>query len=33
VAWTSLDDKLVAEVVKSHSLERKLSEVKDSLLK
>ena len=33
MAWTGLDDKLGAEVVKSHGLERELGEVKGSLLK
>jgi hypothetical protein len=31
MAWTVLDDKLTAEVVKSHDLEKELREVKDSL--
>ena len=33
MTWIGLNDKLGAEVVKSHGLERELSEVKDSLLK
>ena len=33
MTWTGLDDKLGAEVVKSHGLERELGEVKGSLLK
>ena len=33
MTWIGLDDKLGVEVVKSHGLERELSEVKDSLLK
>jgi hypothetical protein len=33
VAWTCLDDRLGAEVVKSHGLEKEIGEVKDSLLK
>ena len=31
--WTGLDDRLVAEVMKSHSLEKELGEVKANLLK
>jgi hypothetical protein len=31
MAWTVLDDKLTAEVVKSRDLEKELREVKDSL--
>jgi Arc/MetJ family transcription regulator len=31
VVWIGLDDKLTAEVVKSHDLEKELHEVKDSL--
>ena len=33
VTWAGLDDKLGAEVVKSHGLEKELGEVKGSLLK
>jgi hypothetical protein len=33
VTWTGLDDKFGVEVAKSHSLEKELREVKDSLLK
>ena len=33
MTWTGLDDKLGAEVTKSHDLEKELSEVKASLLK
>ena len=33
MTWTSLDDKLGTEVMKSHSLEKELDEVKASLLK
>ena len=33
MAWTGLDDKLGAKVMKSHSLEKELDEVKASLLK
>ena len=33
MTWASLDDKLQAEVVKSHGLEKELSEVKDTLQK
>ena len=33
MTWAGLDDKLGAEVVKSHGLEKELSEVKDTLLK
>ena len=33
MTWAGLDDKLGVEVVKSHGLEKELSEVKDTLLK
>ena len=33
MTWNGLDDKLGAEVVKSHGLEKELSEVKDTLQK
>jgi len=33
VTWVGLDDKLRSEVVKSHCLEKELSEVKDMLQK
>ena len=33
VTWTGLDDRLVAEVTKSHSLQKELGEVKATLLK
>ena len=33
MTWVGLDDKLRVEVVKSHGLENKLSEVKDTLQK
>ena len=33
MTWAGLDDKLGAEVVKSHGLEKELSEVKDTLQK
>ena len=33
MTWVGLDDKLGAEVVKSHGLEKELSEVKDTLQK
>ena len=33
MTWVGLDDKLRAEVVKSHGLEKELSEVKDTLHK
>jgi hypothetical protein len=33
MTWTDLDIRLVAEVVKSHDLEKELAEVKDSLQK
>ena len=33
MTWVGLDDKLRAEVVKSHGLEKELSEVKDILQK
>ena len=33
MTWVGLDDKLGAEVVKSRGLEKKLSEVKDTLHK
>ena len=33
MTWVGLDDKLWAEVVKSHGLEKELSEVKDTLQK
>ena len=31
MTWAGLDNKLVVEVVKSHGLEKELSEVKDTL--
>ena len=31
VTWAGLDDKLGAEVVKSHGLEKELSKMKDTL--
>ena len=33
MTWTGLDDKLRVEVVKSHGLEKELSEVKDTVQK
>ena len=33
MTWVGLDDKLGVEVVKSHGLEKELSEVKDTLQK
>ena len=33
MTWVGLDDKLRVEVVKSHGLEKELSEVKDTLQK
>ena len=33
MTWAVLDDKLGAEVVKCHGLEKELSEVKDTLQK
>ena len=33
MTWAGLDDKLGAEVVKSHGLEKELSKVKDTLQK
>ena len=33
MTWAGLDDKLGAEVVKSHGLKKELSEVKDNLQK
>ena len=33
MTWADLDNKLRAEVVKSHGLEKELGEVKDTLLK
>ena len=33
MTWTGLDDKLGAEVMKSHGLEKELGKVKASLLK
>ena len=33
MTWVGLDDKLREEVVKSHGLEKELSEVKDTLQK
>jgi len=33
VTWVGIDDKLRAKVVKSHVLEKELSEVKDTLQK
>ena len=33
MTWAGLNNKLGAEVVKSHGLEKELSEVKDTLLK
>ena len=33
MTWVGLDDKIGAEVVKSHGLENELSEVKDTLQK
>ena len=33
MTWAGLDDKLGVEVVKSHGLEKELSEVKDTLQK
>ena len=33
MTWVGIDDKLRAEVVKSHDLEKELSEVKDTLQK
>ena len=33
MTWEGLDDKLGAEVMRSHGLEKELGEVKDTLLK
>ena len=33
MTWAGLDDKLGAEVVKSHGLEKEVNEVKDTLQK